>query len=665
MHKLIYNQVNSILKIDKKYKSTYTQLTTIIADCIKCIDEPTQRKLVNALLSSKYDSLISSLFSKPDDLSNNLIVTAYEFCNRMGPLFTPNIKKIPILLIQARVTNSTATHPPIGLAMLAGSILDLHYQSRLFAQLRIPPTTVWNFWKYEFDFQILDFQILSDDFAYEDLLESFAPKYVGFRTVSASIDQIYKLATITRKILCKDVTILFGGIHTTVLPDEIISKTKGAGDYLFIGEAEESFPHFMLANTTKEIPINNIDGIIKVESQIQSVKNRQLYMNLDDYPLYVNYLGLIKNFGAYDTIKEKNVWGEIIGTNGVGLLISSRGCKGACTFCSTPSLWRWKKGFIRIESGKSVIAKILAYYHLGYRVIYFRDDDFLCDRDRALSIVEQIENAILNGDLKKDFGWCCMARADHTDRELLVKMYHAGLSGIAFGVESGDHEVLKAMNKKLSICDVRSANDFCRQIGINFKNYFIVGFPNETWYSVLKTALVMIDLLVIIKSCDEAILNSDVQSETTLYNLEIDFLANKIVKKTKAIQDLLSHLIFHKHGCAGSVNVSYCVPYPGSILHSKHLNQDIFLESNNWQHGPLQWNNNLSSFNSPIRTNHMDREELSVARQQLLNIFEGCKKGNVELLNSSLLAIALKTKKSLFNMRRCIQSSTLKTSCHY
>src|SRR5512133_3158230 len=172
MRELIYNKILSIPKNDASNDHIHSQIATIIADYVTKIDEPTEWALTNTILSSRYDSILDTLFVNTLNLPDNYIVRTYEFCNQIGLEFKPKIeKKNPILLIQARVANSTATHPPIGLAMLAGSILDRQYQTRLFAQLKIPPEVVWNFWKHEFIFQILDFQVLSDTFAYEDFLK--------------------------------------------------------------------------------------------------------------------------------------------------------------------------------------------------------------------------------------------------------------------------------------------------------------------------------------------------------------------------------------------------------------------------------------------------------------------------------------------------------------
>lgn len=638
MGNALFEKIRSVLA-NKECIGNFNNVD-LVSDIISNLKPDIKQIVADSILTSKYDELIGEIITLSGDLKIDSVTKTYELINIVLNDFPKIInRKIPIVFIQGRVDDSTATHPPIGLAMLCGTLLDRKYQCRLFARLKIPPELVWDFWKYEFQCHILDFQILPNDFNYQLFLKTFAPSYVGFRTVSASINNVIALANHTRDVLGKNVKILFGGIHTTVLPFQIIEIVKNNVDFLFLGEAEESFPHFMLSQVSSSALICDIPGVITNEpTNEMTLKNRSLVMNLDEYPSYVDYLGLINNFNSYQSVTEQNIWGKHFSPNGVALLISARGCKGACTFCSTPSLWRWKKGSIRYEFGISVVAKMLTYYDLGYRVFYFRDDDFLCNRERVISILEKINDSILSGKLAKDFGWCCMARADNVDIDLLTRMRDSGLAGIAFGVESGDPEILKSINKKLSLFDVRKANEMCRMLGINFKNYFMIGFPEETWQSVLKTGVVIIDLFTNLRSFEEPL---KINSQNALNNEAYEIILKNVTEQiscfdSKEMNQYINQNMSMKKKCQGAINISYCVPYPGSLMHLKNLNKDIFYHATNWQHGPLHWNNNLSQFESPIRTKNMNQDDLNKARQLLVEIYSGCKNGAPERISRSL-----------------------------
>lgn len=55
------------------------------------------------------------------------------------------------------------------------------------------------------------------------------------------------------------------------------------------------------------------------------------------------------------------------------------------------------------------------------------------------------------------------------------------------GVESGDNEILKAINKGITVEQVRNAVKIIKDSGILVGTYFILGHPNETLETIKKT----------------------------------------------------------------------------------------------------------------------------------------------------------------------------------
>ncbi len=71
--------------------------------------------------------------------------------------------------------------------------------------------------------------------------------------------------------------------------------------------------------------------------------------------------------------------------------------------------------------------------------------------------------------------------------ELLQLMKRAGCWNVAYGIESGDEIILKAMSKKLTIKQIEEAVSWSHEAGLVTRGFFMVGFPGETHDSMAAT----------------------------------------------------------------------------------------------------------------------------------------------------------------------------------
>jgi anaerobic magnesium-protoporphyrin IX monomethyl ester cyclase len=159
-------------------------------------------------------------------------------------------------------------------------------------------------------------------------------------------------------------------------------------------------------------------------------------------------------------------------------VVTSRGCPGGCRFCIKHVSY---DDTVRFRSPEDVLAEIEQLVSLGVRDVHMYADLFTLNRDHVMGICREI----LSRRLK--VRWTCNSRVDFVDEEMLRMMAHAGCWMIAWGIESGDAEMLRRMGKGTTTDQAEQALRRAKQAGIMNWGYFIIGLPGETEESIRRT----------------------------------------------------------------------------------------------------------------------------------------------------------------------------------
>jgi anaerobic magnesium-protoporphyrin IX monomethyl ester cyclase len=161
----------------------------------------------------------------------------------------------------------------------------------------------------------------------------------------------------------------------------------------------------------------------------------------------------------------------------VTTVMSTRGCPFDCEFCSNVVFG----SSYRARSPGNVVDEIEEALRLGYDRISFADDVFTLDRERVTGICAEIRRRGLR------FSWECLGRVDSLDEPLAREMKAAGCARVYFGIESGDDEILRLMNKKTTTAQARHAVEASHRAGLEVGAFFILFYPGETDDTVLET----------------------------------------------------------------------------------------------------------------------------------------------------------------------------------
>jgi radical SAM superfamily enzyme YgiQ (UPF0313 family) len=129
----------------------------------------------------------------------------------------------------------------------------------------------------------------------------------------------------------------------------------------------------------------------------------------------------------------------------------------------------------RYRSTDNVLAELDECVRVhGIRNFLFRSDLFTQDREWVIELCRKI----LDRGMKIE--WASNSRVDSVDPEMLQWMKRAGCWIIAYGVESGNAEILEKIRKKATLEQSRKAIAITREAGIRSSIYFLMGLPWDT-----------------------------------------------------------------------------------------------------------------------------------------------------------------------------------------
>lgn len=265
-----------------------------------------------------------------------------------------------------------------------------------------------------------------------------------------------------------DLTIVLGGTHATLLPEETLAAAPEI-DVIVRGEGEETIIELLQALENKQ-PLSGVPGIsYRMDNRVISTENRLAMIDMDSLPFLAYHLL------PWHKYKPHPPHGRALPFAAV---VTSRGCPYHCAYCSKPIFG----SKFRAQSPERVIKEITYLGEkFGVKEIAFYDDVFTLDKKRAYAIAD----GIIKEGLK--FHWTCETRVNLVDKELLRHIKRAGCYAIAYGVESASPEILDILSKGITLEQVEKAIHISREVGLQTIGYFMIGSPGETSETITNT----------------------------------------------------------------------------------------------------------------------------------------------------------------------------------
>ncbi len=295
------------------------------------------------------------------------------------------------------------------------------------------------------------------------------PEYIGISVMTGpQIHQALKFCKTIKKEFNK-IKIVWGGIHSTILPNQTLQNKLI--DLVIRGEGEKSY--FELVSGKNKSQINGL-----------SLKKGKIFFHNPDSDLLksseINKLSI-----PWDLINPKRYI-----KNKIFNVITSRGCPFQCTFCYNTLLNNVWRGWTA-EKCIEELDKILDF---GAKKINFYDDNFFVDSKRIKVLFSYFK--------KQDIIWKAELRVDRLDYSLAKEAKQHGCSQIYFGVESGSQRILNILNKNISIKDIIRSAKIVKDIDIIADYSWMIGIPGETNTDIKKTITLIKKIKEINPNCE-------------------------------------------------------------------------------------------------------------------------------------------------------------------
>ncbi|MBI5575789.1 MAG: radical SAM protein [Deltaproteobacteria bacterium] len=276
---------------------------------------------------------------------------------------------------------------------------------------------------------------------------------LGISSTTMHIQRTMQIADMAKKI-AKDVKVVLGGVHPTVMPGECLGN--GSVDFVVRQEGEITL-YELMKSLRGDIPLDGIEGVsYRDNGTVRHMPDRMPIQDLNSLPPFPYHL-FASNAERYRF-----------------QVLASRGCPYRCIFCSARSVTGYK---IRFYSPERVVKDVEYLTNVfGKNKISFADDTFTFNKKH----VTEICSLLIERGLNEKIPLYCAARGDTVDRELLETMKKAGFKGLYFGIETGTERLMKVIRKGETVEDNVRAVKLANDVGLKVRGTFLLGLPTET-----------------------------------------------------------------------------------------------------------------------------------------------------------------------------------------
>jgi radical SAM superfamily enzyme YgiQ (UPF0313 family) len=346
---------------------------------------------------------------------------------------------------------------------------------------------------YETDIVDLNYEILKsvhdDPEAFEfsvwksilrERIESWKPDLLGVSCMFSLTHHSMLATAAWAKEVNPSLPVVLGGVHATEGAPHILAEHPWI-DFILRFEADNALAAM----------IDFVNGKVDTAclSQIATMANGEYhYIEKRDVPagdalnttpafhaLPIGNYSAVGRLGAYHFLRPDKPK--------TSTMLANRGCRAHCTFCSVASFNG--KGVRGRDVTSAVNEMQMMKEVYGIEHFMFLDDDLFNNREgRIVRFFNEIVRRKLNITWDASNGVIASA----TTEEIVAAAAASGCIGLTLGIESGNPEILRAIQKPSGVRHFHNAAAILAQYPeIYSKGFLMVGFENETIGQVWDT----------------------------------------------------------------------------------------------------------------------------------------------------------------------------------
>lgn len=333
-----------------------------------------------------------------------------------------------------------------------------------------------------FEVDLFDVGLLESESGLSDKIDAFRPDYFvlfddGFNYLTKMCLTTMREAAFRMQQTAKSfqLTTITCGSDST---DNWEKFHKNGADFVIQGEGEITLLE-LLERLERKLTHSEVAGISYIESGIiKRNSKRPVLIDLDKLP--------IPAWDLIDIEDYLNIWRK---KNKIPYLniATTRGCPYKCNWCAKPIYGNRYNS----RSPKRVVDEI-EFHVTHHNINHF----WMCDDIFGLKPgwVKQFRDELNQRNLKIKYK--IQSRADLLLQEDNIEaLVAAGLDEAWIGAESGSQEVLDAMDKGITIDQIRSSTRILKSFGVKVAFFIQFGYLGETMQDIKKTFHLVLDLM--------------------------------------------------------------------------------------------------------------------------------------------------------------------------
>jgi radical SAM superfamily enzyme YgiQ (UPF0313 family) len=302
----------------------------------------------------------------------------------------------------------------------------------------------------------------------QSVLTKYKPTVIGITAKTANFASAKIIAKLAKEF-DKQIIVVVGGPHPSTIGSAVLDCPDI--DICVKGEGEITIVELLKAIEGKK-EFKDIKGIAyKENGQILDNLPQEFIKDLDSlcFP-HESASEVLIDYDKYPPVAFNRIF-------------ATRGCPFNCSFCGSRNIWSRQ---VRFRSIENVIKQIKSIQEkIGMDAVHFDDDTFGVNKQ----YIQNLCNAFMEN--LPWLRWSCEAHVNLVDEQIISTMKRTGCTMIQLGIESGNNEILKKINKNTTIEKALSVCKIIKKHNIELQTFFMVGFPWETEETLKDTRVAM------------------------------------------------------------------------------------------------------------------------------------------------------------------------------